>query len=423
MKRLFSKKDQEIRKAFQIYDSAKAQSSESHQGDGPESPRTSGGEMEQYLERFEESGMEERIYRLIEKLPIENPKRKARRIWICGVAAVVLCILAGCMVHYAKQEPVRMTRALQEVYRTAGERCLEGQGNSFVTSQGIMYQCFYLTQDEEDTLKKSGISYRRAEGIVPDVSDDFADDLQEGVQAYRILGRKSQQFILLKDRNQQTCLGKFIGYKYWWSQEALLDSKNAGKMYGMGDILEKVMGIESPEDIRSITLERSQAVSKEEPDRMVAMWTGEEEREWMYDFFHGENRIWSPAPKGKETAEEKKRHREEGMAITSGKYLDYWKSEVLAQIPEQAFYLEIENQNRELLILGLLLEGNRAELWLEPLVEWSAMSSLVLGQYSGGGVLPELSQAEVRNGVVCLSMEDQKLLSDAMRKVIEDSAD
>ena len=109
--------------------------------------------MREYLEGFEESRMEERIYRLIEKLPIQNPKRKARRIWICGMAAVVLCILAGCMVHYVKQKPVRMTRALQQVYRTAGKRT-EEQGNSFVTSQGIMYQCYFLTQEEEDILKK-----------------------------------------------------------------------------------------------------------------------------------------------------------------------------------------------------------------------------------------------------------------------------
>lgn len=413
MKR-FSKEDQAIRKAFEIYDSAKVCSSVGQQGHGMENSGTSDGEMDRYLQGFEESKMEERIYRMIEKLPIENPKRKARRIWICGVAAILLCVLIGCMAHYAKEKPARMTRALQKVYRTAEKRA-EGSGNAFVNSQGIMYQCYFLTRDEEDILKKSGISYRKAEDIV---ADDYGDGYQEGIQAYRIVGRKSRQFILLKDRNQQICLGKFIGYKYWRSRAVALDSKNAEEMYGMGDILEKVMGIRSSEDIRSVTLERSQAVSREDPDKMVAMWTGKEERKWMYDFFCGENKIWSPAPKGRETAEERKKYREEGMAITSGKKLSHWKSQVLKQIPEQAYYLEIENQNRELLILGLLLEGNRAELWLEPLEEWSHMPPLANGQHSG--VLPELTQADVRNGVICLSIEDQKLLSDAMKKVLDD---
>ena len=413
MKR-FSKEDQAIRKAFEIYDSAKVCSSVGQQGHGMENSGTSGEEMDRYLQGFEESKMEERIYRMIEKLPIENPKRKARRIWIGCVAAILLCVLIGCVARYAQEKPARMTRALQSVYRTAEKRA-EGLGNSFVNSQGIMYQCYFLTRDEEDSLKKSGISYRKAEDIV---ADDYADSFQEGLQAYRIVGRESRQYILLKDRNQQICLGKFIGYKYWRSRAVALDSKNAEKMYGMGDILEKVMGISSPGDIRSITLERSQAVSREDPNKMVAMWTGKEERKWMYNFFHGENRIWSPSPKSRETAEERKKYMEEGMAITFGKNLSYWKSQVLKKMPEQAFYLEIENQNRELLILGLLLEGDRAELWLEPLEEWCHMSRLATGQHSG--LLPELSLADVRNGVICLSIEDQKLLSDAMKKVLED---
>lgn len=419
MKKIFSKKEKAIRQAFQIYDSAKVKSAGRRQGEGLGYSEASGAEMECYLEGFEESRMEERICRMIEKLPIENPKKKARRIWVCGVTAILLCVLAGCMVHYAKEKPVRMTRALQEVYRTAGER-VEGQGNSFVTSDGIIYQCYFLTKDEEDILIKSGISYQKAEEII---ADDFADAFQEGLQAHCISGRKSRQFILLKDRNQQTCLGKFIGYKYWRSQAASLDSESDEKMYGMGDILEKVMDIDSPEDIRSVTLERSQAVSKEEPDKMVAMWTGKEELKWMYDFFAGQSMIWSPAPKGRETAEEREKYMEEGMAVTSGKNLRHWKSQVLKQIPEQAFYLEIENQNRELLILGLLLEGDRAELWLEPLAEWSNMPLLAgeAGQYSG--ITQELSQADVRNGVICLSKEEQRSLSDAMKKVLDDSAD
>lgn len=414
MKKIYSKKDQAIREAFQIYDSAKVQSSARRQRDGTESSGASGGEMERYLEGYEESGMEERICRMIEKLPIQNPQKKARRIWICSVAAVLLCVLAGCMAHYVKEKPVRMTRALQEVYKTASKRT--GQGNSFVTSEGIMYQCHFLTKDEEDILKESGIRYRKAGEIV---ADNFADDSQEGLQAYSILGRTSRQFILLKYSDQQISLGKFIGYKCWRSRAAVLDSKSAGKIYGMGDILEKVMGIGSPEDIRSVTLERSQAVSKEEPDKMVAMWTGEEGRKWMYDFFAGQSVVWSPTPKDREETEEREKYLEEGMSITCGKNLRHWKSQILKQIPEQAFYLEIENQNRELLILGLLLEGDRAELWLEPLEEWrNTPSAGGTVQYSG--IEWELFQADVRNGVICLSKEEQKLLSSAMKKVLDD---
>ncbi len=415
MKRLFTRKDRTIREAFQIYDSARVRSSISQQGYGMGSSETSDTEMDRYLEGFDEGKMEERICRMIEKLPIENPKRKARKIWICGVAAILLCVLAGCMAHYVKEKPVRMTRALQKVYKTAEKRA-DGVGNCFVTDEGIMYQCYFLTDGEEDALQDSGIRYRKTKEIV---ADDYADEFDMSFQTYCILGRRSRQYILLKDRNQQMCLGKFIGYKYWRSKAASLDSKDAETMYGMGDILEKVMDISSPEDIRSITLERSQAVSKEEPDKMVAMWTGEEERKWMLDFFQGKNRIWSPAPKSKETAEERKKYREEGMAITFEKNLRHWKSQVLAQIPQQAYYLAIENQNRELLILGLLLDGDRAELWLEPLEEWSHMPQEI-GQYTQKlGILPELSQADVRNGVICLSIEDQKLLSNAMRKVLE----
>ena len=103
MKKIFSKKEKAIRQAFQIYDSAKVKSAGRRQGEGLGYSEAPGAEMECYLEGFEESRMEERICRMIEKLPIENPKRKARRIWVCGVTAILLCVLAGWMVDYAKE--------------------------------------------------------------------------------------------------------------------------------------------------------------------------------------------------------------------------------------------------------------------------------------------------------------------------------
>jgi len=417
MRRIFSKKDRAIREAFQIYDSARIRSVG---GDGTDFRGNPSGENslregEEYLHGFQESRVEERIYRMIEKLPIRNPRKKARRIWVGGVAAVLLCVLAGCMAHYVKEKPVRVTRALQEVYRASGERMGSGKGNPLTTSEGLLYQCHYLTEEEQETLQKSGVAFQR-------VKNSVYGDFSQEVRVYHISGRESRQFILVKDRNNLVALGKFIAYNYCGG--VLAAAQGAGGKEpecSTADVLEKVMGIHSAEDIRTVTLERSRETSKEDPQRMVAMWTGEEDRTWFYDFFSEENRICAPYPAGRETKEEVEQIKSEGMPITYGKGICRWQKHVLERMPDQAFYLEIENRYREIFVLGLVLEDNRAEVWLEPLEEWvnqNLQSGAAAATYSDW-VNPELAQAGDRNGIICLSQKNQMRLSGVMRKVLE----
>lgn len=415
MRRIFSKKDRAIREAFQIYDSAKVQSAK---GEDSDFRGNSSGAAEEFLNAFEESRAEERIYRMIEKLPIENPKKKARRIWIGSVAAVLLCVLSGCVIHYVMEKPVRATRALQEVYRTSGKRMGSGKANPLATSEGLLYQCHDLTEKEQKRLTESGVTYQKQKGGI------YGDFSQE-VQVYHISERESCQFILVKDRNDRVCLGKFIGYHY--SMGVLAASQDdGGKVQdcNTGDILEKVMGIHSPKDIRTVTLERSRGISKEDPQRLVAMWTREEDRRWFYEFFLEKNKIFSPDLAGRETEAEAEQIKKEGMPITFGKAIRRWKKQVLEKMPDQAFYLEIENRYREVFTLGLLLENEKAEVWLEPLEEWMSQTlgpgASAVTHSNWMNLNQELALAGDRNGVICLSEENQKRLSQAMRKVLEE---
>ena len=421
MRRLFSKGDRAIREAFRLYHSAQNQEMGKKRGEGTGFQRRISGNEEGYLEDFQENGGEERIFRMIENLPIENPRRKARRIWIGGMVAVLLCVLAVCMVHYIGEKPARITRALQEVYSTSGKRLESGTSNCLFTWEGLVYQCHYLTSEEQRTLHRKGVAYEKTE---EDVFGNFTE-----CQVYYISGRESRQFILVEDQTQQVSLGKFIGYKYCQGQlasgeEAFGASDGSGerKNYCLGDILEKVMGIHSPEDIRTVTLERSRAVSRDNPEKMVAMWTKREDREWFWQFFLGKHEVWSPHPGGEDTQEELRRLREQGVPITYGKGLFGWQSQVLEKIPEQAFYLEIENKQHEIFILGLILEDGRAELWMEPLEEWSSQR-LELDEEAAVDYIGDMSregrQADRRNGVILLSGEDQKKLWEAMRKVLD----
>lgn len=419
MRRLFSKRERAIREAFQVYHSAQNQEMGKKQGQERGFQQGDLGQGEEYLEDFRENEGEERIYRMIEKLPIENPRRKARRIWIGGMAAVLLCVLAVCMAHYIGEKPSRITRVLQEVYSTSGKRLEAGESNPLFTWDGLVYQCHYLTGEEQRILRRKGVTYQKAE-------KDILGDLRlQDCQVYDIAGRESRQFILVEDNNQQVFLGKFIGYKNWQDRQASGEavsgtsddvSQEKGIHY-LGDILEEVMGIHSPEDIRTVTLERSKAVRGDDPEKMVAMWTKREDREWFWQFFQGKHEIWSPYPRGKETQEELRRLREQGMPITYGRGMSRWQSQVLNKIPEQAFYLEIENQQHEVFILGLLLEDGRAELWMEPLEEWGSRGMGGICLY--GDISRESMQADSRNGVILLSSEKQKELGKEMKKVLD----
>lgn len=414
MRKVFLKRDKEIQAAFQIYGAAKVQSVKRQAEkfcDGGNS-----GTGEKYIEAFEENRAEDKIYRMIEKLPIENPRKKARKIWIGSVTVVVLCILAGCLVHYNKEKPVRITKTLQEVYQQSGKRMEEGTHNPLVTENGMLYQCHYLTKEEQQRIEERGITYKR-------IKENATGDFSEGrLRLYRIADRKSHQFIIIKDGNGQILLGKFIGYQYWrgLAVNDNIDLQQEKKCYGTKEILEQAMGIYSSEDIRSVTLERYKAVSKENPEKLVSIWTGREERKWFYHFFSKYHQIWTPSPAGENTGEEIEHIKEVGMPVTIDNKLYHWREQVLQKIPEKAFYLVIENRLHEKLILGLLLENEKAELWIEPLEEWKS-KSLESGSASAcnnGRIREELAQADERNGIICLEKEEQKELFDMMQKVL-----
>lgn len=417
MRKIFSKREQAIREAFQVYDAARVQSVKLGQedrdaGKGTQMEGTGG---DSYVGDYQENVVEDKIYRLIQKLPMEHPRKKARRIWLGGMALVFLCILAGCLICYVKEKPARMTKALQEVYLQSGEGMEQDRRHALVTEDGLMYQCHYLTRKEEQSLKKEGISYKKWE---KKVSDTLSED---NVQVYQIAGRKSRQFILVKDGSNQISLGKFIGYQCWQG-EAVTDNDNVeGQRDVTGGVLEKVLGIYSPEDIRSVTFERSQPLSKDDSEKLVAMWTNQEGKEWFYQFFSNNCEIWNPSPFGEETVvEEVQGRKEEGMPITFDKNLYQWKSQVLEKMPEKTFYLGIENRLQETLVLGVVLEKEKVELWIEPLEEWgeedlekgTAVSSSEKGN-------KERIQAEKRKGVICLTAKEQKNLSEVLQKALD----
>lgn len=396
MKRFYFRKDRAIREAFQIYDSAKVRTAEDKGSGGASGQSEGAGEREKYLEDFEESRVQEGIIRLIEKMPIKNPRRKVRRIWLSFVAVLLLAVLAGCMTQYIREKPVRITRALQEVYKESGARRQKG-AVSLVTEDGLCYQCHRLSAGEQERLYRRGVTYERAE-------HENVSDQSVKLQIYNIAGRKSRQFILARGENDQIFLGRFIAYSYQQSsggtekkaERSVEDLFGVDKMAECSarDLLEVVMDIHSSEDIRSVTLEHAKPINKDDPEKLAAMWTGQEEKRWFYEFFSEEKKILPLSALDSEDQEIVCLMREEGMPVTHDKKLFHWKSQVLKEIPERAFYLGIENKYREMFLLGLILDGQKAELRIEP--------------------------SEGSGDVLCLSADSQRELSDALRKVLDE---
>lgn len=418
MKKILSKREQAIREAFQVYDAARVQSVKMAQEERDEgkSFQMGGKGTDSYVGDFQENMVEDKIYHLIQKLPMEHPRKKARKIWLGGLGLLILCALAGCLIYYVKEKPTRMTKALQEVYLQSGERMEQERRHTLVTEDGLMYQCHCLTKKEEQRLKKEGVAYKKLE---KKVSDTLSED---NVQVYQIAGRESCQFILVKDSSNQISLGKFIGYQYWQGV-AVTDydgiEGQERERYGTRQVLEKVLGIYSPEDIRSVTFERSQPLSKDDSEKMVAMWTNKEGREWFYQFFSGDCEIWNPSPAGEETAEEMQEIKEEGMPITCNDSLYQWESQVLEKMPEKAFYLGIENRLHETLVLGVVLEEEKVELWIEPMEEGSDRIKGVAAVPSQGKGNGDVIQVEKRKGVLRFSTEEQKNLSEVLQKALD----
>ena len=89
MKRFYSKKDKAIKEAFHMYEQAKQK--------GYPNPRSTGkNPSDAFIDGYEESRTEDRIYTLIKKMPIKNPRKKARRICIAVLSLFLLAILFVC---------------------------------------------------------------------------------------------------------------------------------------------------------------------------------------------------------------------------------------------------------------------------------------------------------------------------------------
>ena len=356
MKRFYFGKDKKLKKAFETYENAET---------AMQQKGASANDTSSYVNEYEENPAEEKIYQFIKKMPINNPRKKARRICITIFSAAALCILAVCLRFYFSDAPKRYTKVLADIYKSSGTRMPAPE--SLQLDDHSLYHYHYLTEEEKETLEGKGESFEEEDLKGRNLIDEN-EFIADSLQAYLPFDRKTREYILVNDGHW--ALGRFSGYEM--NGEA---GKEASDPENAHEMLKNIFGITSAEDIKSVKLERTTAKSRQEPEKRVALWTGKNSMEWFYAFFSkklvvlkgdtyhlDEEIIKKLRPvSGEEMLDEK-----EDILTDDGNSI-WGFAEQIAKRPESTYYLAIENRLGETLLLGIIPDGEKTEVWIEPI--------------------------------------------------------
>ena len=271
------KEDRLIKEAFEVYQSAGVEGLVGGKG------------REEGIEYTE--GFEDRIYHCIEKLHITNPRQKARRVYLGVLVLLVVCISGGFLAWHQLYKPVRATKQFAALFSERQKELEEaGAAPEIVYEEGssLKYELVYLDHDDTNKLENSGISYQKAEGGIKMQVQEYPLLREEEVresrewEAYRLSDRESKYYYVLKNGNGDVALARYAGVRLEKTGEERAD---------MEKICKDVYGIASAKDIRSITLERYQGKSNAEPDKLMAVYTKEEDKAQILSFFCQDNKI------------------------------------------------------------------------------------------------------------------------------------
>lgn len=325
------KKDKAIKEAFQVYQTNKESTLDDYE--------IATGE-----------GFEDKIYNRIAGMNIPNPRAKAHRIWLGIMGVMIVAICAVFFIYRKAHTPVDVTKTMEQIYREgyfdATTYHIDSEygyinypTESYRSNQDtIRYTIRYLKDTQQQNLDKSNITYHKTKDVLWQVQDttdplkSYAHNpsIKKKWSIYQLSDRKSCYYYILQDADGNMAIARYD------SMENMTGSANGKK------ISSTIFDIAAVKSVRSITLERFQARSEDNPDRILSVYTSEDEKKEILE------RIMQAKIKQSTT--------KEVMDIVGGAdsdVVDAW-SEITENTPDNCYYLTIENKMEEQWGLGIV---------------------------------------------------------------------
>lgn len=362
------KKDKLIQEAFEVYQSGRKENTD-------------------HTDDFYSEGFEDKIFYCIEKMHIKNPRFKARIISIGIVMILLFCLALGCFIYYRGQSSIRTTQRMEELWEEAYQsggvggvkmRYIYTEEPGTDRYNGVMceYQTIVLNYEQREQFEKYDIAYHKTSKELLCSPADLlgatcGTELMSGTglmidyrTVYQLSDRSSEEFLILKDESgDMVSLAKYVGVSSSLINPMMLYSK---------DICQNIFGIQSIEDIRSITLERYQERNKENTEKLLAVYTDSKSQEQFLSCFQKENKIHmysenfgNLVQEGEENSAddlvEESTESVQWMEGTAGKT---WE-EITKEMPEKCYFLVFENIWKENWVMGLLVEEDAVQIYID----------------------------------------------------------
>ncbi len=367
-KNRFKGSDEMIRKAFKIYSEKDLENS-----------------MRDFdFEYNDDKIFEDKIYSVISRLPIKNPRSKAH---IVCIAVVCFVLIAGLVISYMYMESRKQageTNVLESVCDTArkrydlshdlsglgmvmrsddselGIKTKEDQQRDYYNQQntavcvdtknysekGYLYSLYQLNEDEGKQITQKGIELKKADKtkkLTPFLGNAPKGSRYSIGSIYFIGGRNSRKFILYKDRSDAMYIGKCVGIESL-KEHSIKDSKKSDKKSTISpkEYFKEIMDIKDGNAIRETMLERFKAKSEDDPDKRLAVWTDEKSGNEFYKLLTKGNSF-------------------EFRGMYKQKFVMTAK-----ESPDKCYYLAVENDEGELCVFGIILDENNIDVYIEP---------------------------------------------------------
>lgn len=366
------KKDRAIKEAFQIYQTNK----------------------EDIIDDYEvgtTEGFEDKIYDRIARLNIPNPRAKAHYIWFGILAGIVVIISAALLIYRQVHRPVDVTKTMEQFYQdgyfdatTYGIDSAYGYINypaeAYQSDEDtVCYAIRYLKDAQAQELEKSNITYRETDKVLwqiqsasnPMTCYEKDPSVKKKWKVYQLSDRKSGYYYILEDDDANMAIAQYDSI-------GLCKNKTTGY-----NICNDIFAMDSEKSVRSITLERFQARSTENSDRILSVYTSDADKKEILNRVMQAKLVEKTNQDVIDTLEKKS-----GSTTKATDVVATW-AEITKEVPKTCYYLTIENDLEEKWVLGIVdgeddflvftdiqSENIRAialsdedETWLQKLVE------------------------------------------------------
>lgn len=350
------KKDKLIQEAFKAYQSG--------QSDKPDD-----------MDKLYSEGFEEKIFNRIEKMHIKNPRIKARIIYVVSILLCVICLTGGILYYYQSQESMRTTQRVEKMWK---EACASGGVGGVKTRYlckkeeksgkwlgGYVYKTVTLTREQSKLFEGYNIDCKKQDISLVGSAADMGSFCGTGTasdsrEVYQLSDRGSRLYLILKEKDNKTVsLAKYVGADSGTELQEAVTSK---------DIIQDIFGIKSADDIRSVTIERYQERSKNDTEKMVAMYTNSKEKKAFLSVFGKENQV---------AIFKKGIAKKDVMQFVAGTEGKTWE-EVSKKFPKKCYLLAIENEMEENWVMGILIEKDNVQIYVDTSADDEQVRCLVL---------------------------------------------